>query len=93
MIEFESIEPPATELHVRSSRQTGEFEVVAWKRNTKMPKCSRFFDAQIAQIPRSRGMLYVERRKSNTLQTDVLPFRAQDLQISHVDRSKEGVAQ
>ena len=47
-----------------------------------------------AQIPRSRGMLEVERQKSTTRQADVLRLRANNSQISQgLDRSEEEVAQ
>ena len=42
------------------------------------------FETQIAQIPRSRGKLDVQRQKSNTLRADVLRLRADD---SHISRN------
>ena len=57
-----------------------------------MPKCSQPFHAQVAQIPRLRAMLEVERQKSNALQTEVLRFGAEELQNSQsVDKSTHEV--
>ena len=39
-------------------------------------------EAQVAQILRLRGMMKVERQKSNTQQADVLRLRAETVQIS-----------
>ena len=62
----------------------GRLVVTAWKPKNK----------DCVQLPRLRGMLDVERQRSNALQADGLRHGAVRIHISqHVDRSEEEAAQ